>query len=136
MKAETKYVAFNGTVFDNPEAAKQYETMMYLKTRYQDCKCAVNRISKSVRNSRIHIVYLIEQLASCNTIIRNQSSNEVDIFNAKTKRFKMRIELKLMIPGYINAKNLLREYNRKLSYYYNRIVMETKNQKRVNNLNT
>ena len=128
MKAETKYVAFNGAVFNTPEAAKHYETMAYLKTRHRDCVGIVNRLSKSVRHKRSRIEYLIEQLTACNTVLRNQSSNEADIFNAKTRRFNMRVELKLTIAEYINEKNVLREYNKKISYYYNRIMAETKNQ--------
>ena len=126
MKAETKYVTFNGAVFNTPEDATQYETMMYLKTRHRDCVGIVNRLSKSVCNKRSRIEYLIEQLTACNTVLRNQSSNEADIFNAKTRRFNMRVELKLTVAEYINEKNVLREYNKKISYYYNRIMVETK----------
>lgn len=126
MKAETKYVAFNGAVFDNPEAAKQYETLMYLKVRRRDCIFTVNRISKSVRDKRMRIDYLMEQLAACNTVLRNQSSNEADIFNAKTRRFNMRVELELLTPKYVHEKNMLRKYHSRLSYYDNRIAVETK----------
>ena len=136
MKAETKYVAFNGVMFDTPDAAKHYETTMYLKTRHRNCIRTVNMISKSVRDKRSRIEYLIEQLTACNTILRNQSSNDTDIFNAKTRRFNMRAELELLIPEYVHEKNILRKYNKKLSYYYNRIMEETKNQIKNNENNT
>lgn len=127
MKAETRYVAFNGAVFDNPEAAKHYETLTYLKSRREDCKRIVKDISFSIRHERARIRYLLDLLTECRNVLRDPTFNDIDVFNVKRRRFKTRVELERLLPTYINEKRLLRKYYSKLSYYENRIKVETKN---------
>jgi hypothetical protein len=126
MKAETKYVAFNGAVFDNPEAAKQYETLTYLKLRREDCKRVIKALSFSVRHGRGRIQYITHLLTEYRNILRDPVSKDIDVFNAKARRFKTQLELERLLPAYINEKRLLRKYHSKLSYYENRIAAETK----------
>jgi len=127
MKVETKYVAFNGTSFETPEEARQYETLTYLKSRRNDCKRIVKDISFSIRHERACIRYLLDLLTECRNVLRDPTSNDIDVFNVKTRRFKTRVELERLLPTYINEKRLLRKYHSKLSYYENRIKVETKN---------
>lgn len=126
MKAETKYVTFNGAVFDNPEAAKQYETLTYLKLRREDCKRVIHALSFSVRHGRGRIQYITHLLTEYRNILRDPTSKDIDVFNTKAKRFKTQLELERLLPVYINEKRLLRKYHSKLSYYENRIAAETK----------
>lgn len=126
MKAETRYVAFNGAVFDNPEAAKQYETLTYLKLRRDSCKRVIKDLSFSVRHGRGRIQYITHLLTEYRNILRDPASKDIDVFNAKARRFKTQFELERLLPAYINEKRLLRKYHSKLSYYENRIAAETK----------
>lgn len=126
MKAETKYVAFNGAVFDNPEAAKQYETLTYLKSRREDCRRVIKDLSLGIRHGRGRIQYITHLLTDYRNILRDPTSKDIDVFNAKARRFKIQFELERLLPTYINEKRLLRKYHSKLSYYENRIAAETK----------
>ena len=126
MKAETKYVAFNGAMFDNPEEARQYETLTYLKSRRNDCQRIVKDLSFSIRHGRGRIWYLEDLLTGYRNVLRDPTSKDIDVFNAKVGRFKIQFELERLLPTYINEKRLLRKYHSKLSYYENRIAAETK----------
>lgn len=126
MKAETKYVAFNGAVFNSPEEAKQYETLTYLKSRHNKCKQLVKELSFSIRHGRNRVQYLTHLLTECRNILRDPTTKDMDVFYAKSKRFEAQFELERLLPAYINEKRLLRKYHSKLSYYENRIAEETK----------
>lgn len=126
MKVETKYVAFNGAVFNSPEEAKLYETLTYLKSRREDCRRVIKDLSLAIRHGRDRIQYITHLLTDYRNILRDPTSKDIDVFNAKARRFKTQFELERLLPTYINEKRLLRKYHSKLSYYENRIAAEIK----------
>lgn len=116
MKAETRYITFNGASFSYKEDAEYYEKIVIAKTRRNQCEKICTEMMHRVHITRTRIKRLEEMLANLNQIIRHpELHSEPDIINARAKRFDLRWEINIERNLHITNKRTLHKYQRMYS---------------------
>lgn len=113
MKASTKYVTFNGVVFDTPEAAENYEVKVRLQAKKNILCRQVSELMRTKVELTRKIIYFEDELRKINNKINScVLSNDIEQVKLMANRISYRFELKKIKSHLKSIKPLLIKTNK------------------------